>query len=324
VTSRVLAPFTALEEAAAAEALKEPPPNVTGGLLLVAGSAVWFARRLGASPERATIVDICSSSAVQIELLSGVSHRATPSQLTSRSLDEWEAEVLCTYHSDHVARRDLRLLRPLPPERLSMAKLLKFWVNTQIVNTIGRLLTSQFSHVRVFDSSFMHTMARSGAKVSHPSIQRMLVSLLTAAPTQAEFFGEARDPVELWLWPYCSSNHWYVICFDFRLEISMVVDSMGRKAEHVDAARLAQILTQELYRLGNRAGATQWSKWRFSSLDDASPQQAPGEIANCGIFMLAVFWCLARRVPLSTVRAEDMGRWRARLALWAVKGFVPA
>ena len=95
------------------------------------------------------------------------------------------------------------------------------------------------------------------------------------------------------------------------------------EAEHTSAARAAQILTQELFRLGKRAGAVQWSQWRFRSLEDATPQQSPGEVANCGVFMLAAMWCLARCVPIRTVRAEDMGRWRARLALWACLGAVP-
>ena len=229
-----------------------------------------------------------------------------------------------TYNDDHVARRDLRLLRPVPPGKLSMAKLLKFWVNTQLVNTVGRLLTAQFSHVRVFDSGLMQTMMHAGAKVSHPSVQSMLKALLEEAPSQAEFFGEARDPVHLWLYPWCNGNHWYFVCVDFRLERVLVIDSMGRKAEHTSAARAAQILTQELFRLGKRAGAVQWSQWRFRSLEDATPQQSPGEVANCGVFMLAAMWCLARCVPIRTVRAEDMGRWRARLALWACLGAVPA
>jgi Ulp1 family protease len=127
--------------------------------------------------------------------------------------------------------------------------------------------------------------------------------------------------VQIWAFPVAIGGHWYCAINDFRLEHILVIDSMGRRASHSDVARAAQILTQELFRLGGRAGAVQWAVWRFCSLADATPQQS--DEVNCAVFLLVTLWGLGCAIPLATIRQADMYRWRMRLALWATRGVLP-
>ena len=344
-----LEPLTAGEQVSVREALVDPPLNVTDApettgddatqptqptqpAALPLGSLVWYTRRLGAPPERATVVDVAPPSYV-IEICKGIQRRAERGQLASLTVMEWESEKLRVgLCSDFVTRRDLRFLRPPPlnaagvMKRLTISDQKRYWLNTQLVNAIGGLINTTFSHIRVFDTALMQVMLRADAKVTQPQVKVKLEALLSNFVSCAELFtdGDGDNSRALWAFPFnLSDQHWGLVVLHFGARLVVTADSMNGEKEqrHDEAARAAQIITQELFRMRGRAGAIQWASWRYRSLSNATVQQ--DDSINCGVYMLVLLWCLARGVPLCNVCAVDWPRWRMRLALWAVRGALP-
>ena len=96
---------------------------------------------------------------------------------------------------------------------------------------------------------------------------------------------------------------------DFTTQIIAAFDSAGKDRE--DACRAVFKYLHELHL--EQKGSPCPIRWHCTSLGDLAPRQK--DWWNCGVFMLALMWCLAHRIPFDAISDAHMNSWRTRLTL---------
>jgi hypothetical protein len=229
------------------------------------------------------------------------------------------AQVVRRWGSDEIVRReDARRLRTPPSGhesgRVALRTLRSHWLNTTVVNCLGRAMSTALPSVQVLPMQLGELALRSDFRLGLPKTERLCKQLL--AIRGPVLFGRH---VEMWLVPFCRSGHIFGALIHFRLRLIILVDSMGSsQSAPTDARRAAQLLTHELHRLADK-GIFDWTGWKVSSLGKLTPQQG-SDAVNCGVLLMACCWALASHISLTAVRPVDLARWRERFLVWLTDG----
>lgn len=318
-----LSPWTTAERRNAEDAVLEPPSDirtepcvgdaVIASLVTAEGDAYTtdaVVTRIMAS----TTDDEDGQASIRIDGRAGTQRVALSELCLKGFLDL----PLGSWGHERLLRQDARRLRPPPPGhaqgKVPMRTLRDFWLNTTIVNCLGLALTSAFPGAQVLSMGIGALALRRDFRLGLPRVQRICQRLVDEQKT--ELFG---DHVEMWLLPMERARHIFGVAVLFHLRRIVVLDSCGgAQCEPSDARRNAQLLVHELHRLAGQP-SPDWTGWKVASLGRLTPQQGRDAV-NCGVYTMACFWALARRVPVSVIRAEDMLRWRERFLAWVLDG----
>mmetsp|Transcript_40264 Transcript_40264/g.121802 ORF Transcript_40264/g.121802 Transcript_40264/m.121802 type:complete len:266 (+) Transcript_40264:376-1173(+) len=231
------------------------------------------------------------------------------------------AQTVRRWGSEEIVRReDARRLRP-PPEGhrrgrgcVPAAELRNYWLNTTVVNCLGRVISTHFPSTQVLPMQLGEHALRADFARRHGMTKRLVEGLLASSRTQL-----FADGVEHWLLPCCRRGHIFGVCVHFPLKLIFVIDSMGgEQKEPTDARRAAQLLTHEVHALAGM-GVFDWTEWKVTSLGRLAPSQEDSFV-DCGVMLMASCWALAAGVPLACIRHAEALLWRQRFLVWLTQG----
>ena len=119
-------------------------------------------------------------------------------------------------------------------------------------------------------------------------------------------------------------GHWYLVQANIAVGQIVAFDSAGQS--HRDAICVVQKFLEALH-AKEFAGRPTWmltDSWLGVSFGNRTPLQENGH--DCGVYMLAIAWCLIRRVPLraaldnTRMLSNPESYWRARITVWLLNG----
>ena len=194
-------------------------------------------------------------------------------------------------------------------------------LNDEIVNAVVAALNrdNTDTHAFVF-STFMYSALENEA-VDSDTVQR----LLRAAPPASDLLSREQLLFMVNV-PETSARpgHWYLAQANIAVGQIVAFDSAGQS--HPDAIRVVQTFLEALH-AKEFAGRPTWmltDSWLGVSFGNRTPLQENGH--DCGVYMLAIAWCLIRRVPLraaldnTRMLSNPESYWRARITVWLLNG----